>query len=179
MDKVKVKRTIELSQKTKTIKVFFKALEDFVWLDGAGLVLYEFDMEDFLYNECGIAGDDLASLKDLWSVLEFDEEEEIFNEHVGVEGNFNAKWYTKIHIALANHPEEVVEAAIVLGTDIENIGEEYVGKYDSFKAFCEERYRENNEYSIPSDVLNLIDYEQVAVDWAGDYNEYEGHVFNA
>ena len=74
--------------------------------------------------------------------------------------------------------QDVIEAAVYCGIDLDNIEEAYSGSFDSDEDFARETAEQlgyiNDKVSWP---YTFIDWEQAAKELMYDYSEHNGHYF--
>lgn len=86
--------------------------------------------------------------------------------------------YENASIFAGNTSEEAAIAGLSVGIEPDKLCDAYVGHYDSFEAFVEERWDETNP-ELPEYIRRYIDYDKIATDWkaCGDFIEVDGYVF--
>lgn len=91
---------------------------------------------------------------------------------------FDKIGYENASIFAGNNSEEAAIAGLSIGIEPEKLSDAYIGYYDSFEAFVEERWDETNP-EIPEYIRRYINYGAIATDWkaCGDFTEVDGYVF--
>lgn len=94
---------------------------------------------------------------------------------------FNKSKYISLSRAAVQTSDGAAVAAMKLGIDLDYAASLFVGKYDSFVSFVEERFDELHMEFIPKKYHNYIDYEAVRRDWEaeGTYSYLDGYVFES
>lgn len=145
-----------------------------VWISGDRFVAADSDMFSFLID-CDFSQGDAQIISNLdWSVVAAD----------GVGAFcFNGTifdWNLYEHLGQqedSNITQDVMAAAKTLGLDMFKLEDLYLGKWDSFRDFVEERWDEMNLHQIPEEFHNYINYDKIAAEWQHDYNHENGYVF--
>lgn len=171
--------------KDKTLLVRFYNLKNGtdIWIDGLCWRLYDFNMLEYLREEHGI---DLESMFNKFreESLSFDimdaaddfTKRHCFNKN----GVFSQTIYDHLNYALVELSDEAIDAGVASGIPIEKLNSDvYCGKWQSFAAFAEDRFRELSLHEIPEEYRKFIDYEKVAESYEQDFYYNEGHVFDA
>lgn len=144
------------------------------WISGDRFIAANSDMFSFLID-CNFSQADAQLVANLdWSVAHADG----VGEYCFTGSVFDWKLYE--HLGQqedSNITKEVMAAAKSLGLDMFKLEDLYIGKWDSFRDFVEERWDELNLHRIPEEFHNFIDYDKIAGEWAIEYNHENGYVF--
>ena len=91
---------------------------------------------------------------------------------------FDKLGYENASIFALNSSDEAAIAGLSIGIEPGKLSDAYIGMYDNFEAFVEERWDEVNP-ELPEFIRRYINYEAIAADWkaCGDFSEVDGYVF--
>lgn len=179
MDSFALTRKIEAVNHVRDICVRFYGLQNGtdIWLDAQEFFNHQHDMASFLQYHCELTESEAEAI----AGTDY--------EIIGAEGlcescltqpkGFDWDKYEEIGLAREDYADEVIKAAIDCGVYPSQIQDKYVGQWESWIKFVEERFDEDNLHEIPAQYHNYLDYEKIANDWnaEGSYHFSEGYVF--
>lgn len=182
MDSYAVQRKIETATKDKSVLIRFYALNNGtdIWIDGESYIYSGEDMKDFLMEECELTEDEAEALSQSWDVIGAQGfAAEFCYQESGVTKQRVMKWslYSEIVDTLGKYPEDLIKAGLEMGIEVENIGYQYLGQYESFEKFVEQNFVETLDEDFPKEYIKYLDFEKIAKDWEVDYYYNEGYVF--
>jgi len=172
MSPSEIKSQIERATNIRNLCVRFNNFE--AWID-ADEYADTISMADFLEFHCDLTEEQAKNLVD---------GDFIFVHAEGLAAKFikndcfDKLGYENASIFALNSSDEAAIAGLSIGIDPNKLSDAYVGQYDNFEAFVEERWDEQNP-ELPEYIRRYISYEAIATDWkaCGDFSEVDGYVF--
>ena len=164
--------------------ITFYSLSDY---NNGDLISKTFDLEDFPTYD-GLATARSEWLEELTEELDDGElrEEFIVADYENIPASLMSQWdidsdYGDWLEACEEHGADVVEAAMEVGVPVDKIDEAYAGAASNDVEFAEEFADSIGLLDeVPDNLKMYFDMEAFARDlMIGDYNEHNGHYFNA
>lgn len=172
MPQIERKSQIERATNIRNLCVRFNDFE--AWID-ADEYADSTSMAEFLKFHCDFTEEEAKEIAD--GGFMFIQADGLASKFLK-NGCFEKIDYENASIFAVNNSDEAAIAGLSVGILPEKLSDAYIGYYDNFKAFVEERWDEMNP-ELPEYIRRYIDYGKIAADWkaCGDFIEVDGYVF--